>query len=490
MSTENVSNESLDYVLYTDGGSAGDHKAGGCGVHGYAHTREIAKKGSGAKYTPSAEGYLRTREKAREVELAHYVDSYRPLGVNVTNNDAELTGLIEALNILYERTGIESINSAILYLDSNYCVQGVNEYLDNWKSNGWKKSTGEEIANRSHWENIDALLTSLRSQIKLDIRWLRGHDGDLGNYYADLHATRARILAHKGLDDSYLGFTSPQGYWKYDAEPNRSLSKMCWYFNTNVGLIKSCDGRYVYHLGDHGDDDAFIGKRISNASFAVAFTQEPDPALETLRQAQEKQAISGQEEFIIGRLNLIQQQRYRWELLTTGDKFIVADERRGDLYTADNRQLTCLMRPARLAFRCAEMLTSLEHLLEAALDPGNSSVRVVSTDVSPYFYESHEGKKKTTIKLADGITNTTRRLTLPVNYDTGRRSGELELGLCLGMDLPSRNNLSALCEHNPRVEIITWRESDHAFRYASIIHAGGDSVLHASAYSNIYLLEE
>lgn len=47
--------------------------------------------------------------------------------------------------------------------------------------------------------------------------------------------------------------------------------------------------------------------------------------------------------------------------------------------------------------------------------------------------------------------------------------GLIPVMLMLGLDLPSRNHLKRLEEHNPKIELLTWKESDRCLRYCTIM---------------------
>ncbi|PMH08674.1 RNase H family protein [Vibrio lentus] len=66
--------------------------------------------------------------------------------------ELELIALIEA--IAYARDG------DCLYSSSEYCVKGFNEWLDNWKAKGWRKSDKKPVANRHLWQQVDTLRSS------------------------------------------------------------------------------------------------------------------------------------------------------------------------------------------------------------------------------------------------------------------------------------------------------------------------------------------
>ena len=59
---------------------------------------------------------------------------------NTTNNRMELLAPISALNKIKDELDIE------IYTDSKYVKQGITEWINNWKTNGWKTSR-----RRGHW---------------------------------------------------------------------------------------------------------------------------------------------------------------------------------------------------------------------------------------------------------------------------------------------------------------------------------------------------
>lgn len=101
-----------------------------------------------------------------------------------TNNRMELTAAIEALNAVRERAAI------VLYTDSKYVMDGINEWLPNWKRRGWKTAARKPVKNQDLWQALDAATE------RHDIRWVwvKGHAGDPGNEMADQ-------LANRGIDE-------------------------------------------------------------------------------------------------------------------------------------------------------------------------------------------------------------------------------------------------------------------------------------------------
>ena len=98
-----------------------------------------------------------------------------------TNNRMELTAAIEALRALSRSCDVD------LNTDSKYVLQGINEWIDNWKANGWKTAAKKPVKNADLWKLLDKQV--LRHQINWN--WVKGHAGIEGNEEADRLANEA-----------------------------------------------------------------------------------------------------------------------------------------------------------------------------------------------------------------------------------------------------------------------------------------------------------
>ncbi|MDH5355647.1 MAG: ribonuclease HI [Gammaproteobacteria bacterium] len=98
-----------------------------------------------------------------------------------TNNRMELTAAIEALKVLKRACDVE------LNTDSKYVMQGINEWIDNWKKNNWKTSARKNVKNIDLWQALDR--ESARHRINW--LWVKGHSGVHGNEIADQLANQA-----------------------------------------------------------------------------------------------------------------------------------------------------------------------------------------------------------------------------------------------------------------------------------------------------------
>ncbi|WP_342607746.1 RNase H family protein [Vibrio tritonius] len=100
-----------------------------------------------------------------------------------TNNaELDLMALQEALE--YSEDG------DVIYSTSDYCVKGFNDWLDGWKSKGWRKSDRKPVQNRQLWQVVD----ELRSRKYVEVRKVKAHSGIRGNEIANSLAIEAAEL--------------------------------------------------------------------------------------------------------------------------------------------------------------------------------------------------------------------------------------------------------------------------------------------------------
>ena len=100
-----------------------------------------------------------------------------------TNNRMELLAVINALETLTKPCVVQ-VNR-----DSKYVLQGITEWMENWKKRGWKTASKSPVKNEDLWRRLDAARTPHR----IEWKWVKGHSGDQGN-------DRADQLANLGID--------------------------------------------------------------------------------------------------------------------------------------------------------------------------------------------------------------------------------------------------------------------------------------------------
>lgn len=129
--------------IYTDGACSGNPGAGGWGA------------------------LLRCGETEKELSGGEN---------ETTNNRMELTAVIKALQALKRECEI------MLYTDSKYVMDGVNQWMPNWKKNNWRTTNKKsEVKNLDLWLELDKLLPLH----KIKWNWVKGHNGHPENERVD-----------------------------------------------------------------------------------------------------------------------------------------------------------------------------------------------------------------------------------------------------------------------------------------------------------------
>ncbi len=117
--------------------------------------------------------------------LLQYKDKEKELcggDLETTNNRMELMSAIQALESLTRACNIQ------LHTDSKYVLQGITEWISNWKKRGWKTSANKPVKNEDLWRRLDQAMQRHR----IEWVWVKGHAGDAGNERAD-------SLANQGI---------------------------------------------------------------------------------------------------------------------------------------------------------------------------------------------------------------------------------------------------------------------------------------------------
>merc|ERR1711879_255939 len=137
---ESVAQQSVH--IYTDGSCLGNPGPGGYGailIYG-KHRKEIS------------EGFTLT-----------------------TNNRMELLATIEALKLLTKPCQVE------LTTDSQYVKNGINQWIHNWRRNGWRTKDKKPVKNADLWQALDEVI----KQHEVNWHWVKGHSGHPENERCD-----------------------------------------------------------------------------------------------------------------------------------------------------------------------------------------------------------------------------------------------------------------------------------------------------------------
>lgn len=107
--------------------------------------------------------------------------------IETTNNRMELMAAIMGLESLQEPSSVN------LTTDSKYVMNGITDWIDNWKKRGWKTVAKKPVKNEELWRRLDAV----SQQHDINWQWVKGHSGHHENELVD-------ALANQGLDELLL----------------------------------------------------------------------------------------------------------------------------------------------------------------------------------------------------------------------------------------------------------------------------------------------
>lgn len=118
-----------------------------------------------------------------------------------TNNRAELMAIKIALIkvIKYEKKHGDTFNKIKIHTDSNYSLQSITKWADNWVKNDWKKG-GHDIKNRDIIEPAYKLYKYYKH--KIEFIHVRAHTN--GNDYQSIHNDIVDKLANKGTQEALI----------------------------------------------------------------------------------------------------------------------------------------------------------------------------------------------------------------------------------------------------------------------------------------------
>ena len=194
----------LHAVFYCDGSSFGNPGPSGYGIYGYTYIESKRPKNikhptkKAWSYTP--DGMSKDKHDT-PIEVVDIHEVIKSIGhYQGTNNEAELLAMINGLE---KGLAIEGLSSMLVITDSNYVVTSFNTDVERWAENRWKKRDGRTISHAEKWQKVYQLKQQLVAKnIKVVVKWVKGHSDEYGNDQADLFACVASNAARYHLQNN------------------------------------------------------------------------------------------------------------------------------------------------------------------------------------------------------------------------------------------------------------------------------------------------
>lgn len=492
---------SIKSCFYTDGGSKKDGVLlGGWGVHGYVFADAPTNSSSGCKKsTPTANGYKTGKvDSEHKVPVLLYLDAYG-VAEEATNNKAELLAMLNCLKIIKEF----NIVNAKIFADSQYVLKLLSNYQI-YQSNGFKSSTGKELANQELCIELVNLYTECKNNATIELEWVEGHSGNFGNDCADNNATKALHLNYNKVNNIKLEFTgflkdlhadsdivinlaSPQDYWQIERSPPKMLCENSLFFTTNGIDVLEPTVYYQASFGkklaskDKDEKKSFRGKPFADCCISVVCLKEEEPVINSIIAT--THGNFHDTGVIECDLSYISREAVYNDIASGGLYSSRVDLTQNKIYMANKTELAVLINPVRLAFRLINDFNAVKNFLDKFRENDLRGINKI-VDVTDLFYQTTETKGK---KVTKTIEHETGYVNAKISFEINGKDITTEIPLTVAVDTPSKIGLGKMKTINPKVQLVIWEVTERSLRYATLIETDEGIGVWMGIFSNIHL---
>lgn len=466
-------------VLYADGSFR--RNQAGWGVHGYAYADTPLTVKQSEKQLPTKTGY-QVVELSASVTPVQTIDAYGPVPRTPTNNTAELQAAISAFGIAEQY----ETQSLLILTDSEYVRKNL-DLTKRWAKSNWLKADGQPYANKDYWQELVAARDSWCATGRaVEIKWVKGHNGNLGNERAD---TNAR-LGSGGKPVEHTSTVTPSLTKVKLEEVNPLIMKTRMLFTVD-GNPPNFDGfYYFYHLGrlhkyGHKQDDTeldkirktdlILGRRNSEACYCVYKPKETEPYLETLKINHAAAFYRDVIDLGVVRLDVAYKANVREKIESMGDRSLVHLESLKALVTPRDELVSITLDPPRLAMDAVARLNIMRRRLEEAMEK-RLGEGTLALDVTDLLFEKVQSGKKEITKLHKTITSATQA----VEYQTEIKGVKTVLKLVTGLDIPNRNALAKIAALDPKVTVLVVANGPMSYSFSTVFETDDGAAIYES----------
>lgn len=460
---ENEKYSDYSLVVYTDGSANPNPGIIGASSNGYVYNREGSLDYSVDDNLFTDVGYLNISEYdgSQKLVFPSYIFEMRnSFSSTFTSNYAEVYALYSLLDFLIKNEYF--YKSILVYSDSNYLVSCINERLEEWKVNGWKRTDGKTVSEQELWYSLSEKLDIIRDHnIEFTIKWVKGHSNCHGNNIANFGANIARIDSHRNQYDFFFQSVKGEDFFKNKISIHPLLCHNNLIINlANEKLSKS----NIYFQYNTDLPDNLVGKLSRLSSYSIVILNNEVPVIENVKNILRRMRYYDSINFI--KLDKLKNKKYYNRLMHFPYTSLITRKMSNTLVFMDNEVISPEINPPGLLLNALETYDVLLSLLGTNYDFKSEVDAYI--DVTSYFYDVTEDKKqkvKYTLKsdFSVGQRNVLLNILLP-NIDK-----KMSLPVSLGLDLPERNVLKRLEEYDPQIYFTCVFTSNQSFEYYFVI---------------------
>jgi len=394
--------------------------------------------------------------------LNNHYNGYGPVGINSTNNEAELVALTKALSYF---TNIKEDISLHFHLDSNYVLDGVNDLTRRSKEN-FTTRKGKPLANRAYWIQLHELITKIKTK-KITIKFIKvkAHSDNLGNRQADKNATLGRVglMQDPNVVDKTIIELAKELAMESKKIPLEQIFKNFnpWitgkklFFKTNTSSQLK-NGYYFYtsltYEKDPKHKDKYLGKSDANSHYSILLTKKTIDVLTNFHYLFNKTFTHTVVPVLLD-IPLIKKKNIFSRLLSHFNDVVTI---KGNLaINYDSEVLGEVFNPPKLVFRIE---TFFNHGL-TLLDDYLHNKKLTYFDITENIFFTK--KKGQVLNLS--FKSDTRMIIIP---DMVINNKLTTVKINVGIDIPTRNNLLAIVKESniTKVYLVVFDITEHSYR--------------------------
>lgn len=147
---ENKNESEQEFYIFTDGGCKKNGKSGAIAGYSVFFTED-------------------------EDSIFYNFNTTKKVLIEPTNNKAELSGIKYIFQTIYENKDLFKDKKVVICTDSMYCINCIEKWSKNWKSNNWMNAKGESVKNQDIIKKILDIKDILQDFLEIKFKHVFSH---------------------------------------------------------------------------------------------------------------------------------------------------------------------------------------------------------------------------------------------------------------------------------------------------------------------------